>query len=252
VTDMVLMTAIYSASLGSTNEADCDKGVMQEWDLGFWTAVRGGRPGDEENWKSYWLPSFLFVDSAAAMAAGREVFGYPKTAATFQDRGQDPGDPSATIIVQHFRRFGPQERPVIEPLVRITTDETAAPAPGFAQSVKDAWDIVKGVAPIHLGFEMPTLPGLGMPQVMLRQARDPTTISDGPASQASFQEILLVTPTPVAIRDIGPLHSPAVVEITPSASHPIMETLGLRQSQVGELGFWVDQDFAVAAAARLA
>jgi hypothetical protein len=99
---------------------------------------------------------------------------------------------------------------------------------------------------------MPTLPGLGMPQLMLRQARDPTTIGDGPVSQASFQEILLVTPTPVAIRDIGPLHSPATVEITPSASHPIMETLGLGQSQVGELGFWVDQDFEVGAAVRLA
>jgi hypothetical protein len=252
VTEMVLMTAIYADSLGSTNEADRDKGVMQEWDVGFWTAVRGGSPGDEANWKSYWLPSYLFVDSAAAMAAGREVFGYPKTAATFQDRGQDHGDPSVTLIVQHFPRFGPQERPVVEPLVRVTANDPGAPVPGFAQSIEDAWDIVKGVAPIHLGFKMPPLPGLGMPQVMLRQARDPVAIGNGPVSAASLQEILLVTPTPVAIRRVGPLHSPAVVEITPSASHPIMETLGLTPSQVGELGFWIEQDFEVGAALRLA
>jgi hypothetical protein len=252
VTEMVLMTAIYSSTLGSTNAADRDKGVMQEWDVGFWTAVRGGRPGDEDNWKSYWLPSFLFVDSAAAMAAGREVFGYPKTAAAFQDRGEAPGDPSATIIVRHFRRFGPEARPVVEPLVRITAGENAGPAPGFVQSIHDAWSIVSGIAPIHLGFTMPTLPGLGMPQVMLRQARDPTEISAGPVSPACLQEILLVTPTPVAIRDIGPLHTPVQVEITASASHPIMETLGLGPSQVGELGFWLDQDFEVGAAERLA
>jgi hypothetical protein len=252
VTEMVLMTAIYAASLGSTNEADRDKGVMQEWDVGFWTAVRGGRPGDEPNWKSYWLPSFLFVDSAAAMAAGREVFGYPKTAATFQDRGQDHADPSVTLVVQHFPRFGPQERPVIEPLVRVTMDEPGAPALTLLESIEAAWDILRSVAPIHLGWQMPPLPGLGMPQAMLRQARDATSIGDGPVSQAALQDVLLVTPTPVAIRGVGTLHSPAVVEITPSASHPIIETLGLATSQVGELGFWVDQDFEVGAAERLA
>jgi hypothetical protein len=141
---------------------------------------------------------------------------------------------------------------VVEPLVRVTTGNPGAPAPNLLESIEAAWDILKGVAPIHLGFKAPPLPGLGMPQVMLRQARDPTAISTGPVSAASLQEILLVTPTPVAIRDIGLLHAPTVVEITPSASHPIMETLGLVASQVGELGFWVDQDFEVGAAVRLA
>lgn len=252
VTDMVLVTGIYADSMGSMNDADRDKGMMQEWDVGFWTAVRGGRPGDEDNWQSYWLPSFLFVDSAAAMAAGREVFGYPKTAATFQDRGQDHDDPSATLVVQHFPRYGPGERPVVEPLVRVTLDDPGAHAPSPLQSIEAAWDIVKGVAPIHFGFRMPPLPGLGMPQVMLRQARDAVAISEDPVSPASLQEILLVTPTPVAIRGVGPLRSPAVVEITPSASHPIMQTLGLGASQVAELGFWVEQDFEVGAAVRLA
>jgi len=160
VTDMVLVTGIYADSMGSMNDADRDKGMMQEWDVGFWTAVRGGRPGDEDNWQSYWLPSFLFVDSAAAMAAGREVFGYPKTAATFQDRGQDHDDPSATLVVQHFPRYGPGERPVVEPLVRVTLDDPGAHAPSPLQSIEAAWDIVKGVAPIHFGFPMPPLPGL--------------------------------------------------------------------------------------------
>ena len=105
---------------------------------------------------------------------------------------------------------------------------------------------------MHPDVHMPPMPGLGMPQVMLRQARDAVGITTGPLSPASFQEIIVATPTPVRpFTDVGLLQAPAVVEITPSASHPIMETLGLAPSQVGELGFWVEQDFEVGAATRL-
>jgi hypothetical protein len=246
VMDLVLMTAIYADTMGSVNPPDSDKGVMQEWDVGFWTAVRGGRPGDEPNWKPYWLPSYLFVDSPAAMAAGREVYGYPKTTATFESRGQDHGDPSVTLVVQHFPAFGPDKRPVIGPLVTVSTNDPTEPAPGFLETLAAAWELFSDVAPIRLGSPLPPWPGLGMPQILLRQARDPVAIG-----QASLQEILLVTPEPTHITGIGLLHAPTVVEFTPSASHPIMETLGLAPSQVGELGFWVEQDFEVGPAVRL-
>jgi hypothetical protein len=250
VTEKVLVTAIYTDALGSTNAADADKGVMQEWDVGFWTAVRGGRPGAEDEWRPYWLPSYLFVDSAPAMASGREIFGYPKTTATFAGRGADHDDPSVTLIVQHFPRFGPDQRPVTEPLVRVSRGDAAAPAPGFLESLADAWTIFESIAPIHFGFPTPPWPGLGMPQIMLRQARDPVGVSNNAACPASLQEILVATPTPTMIRGVGPLHAPVTVDITPSASHPIMETLGLAPSQVGELGFWVEQDFDVGPAVR--
>ena len=246
VMDLVLMTAIYAGAMGSATPPDSEKGVMQEWDVGFWSAVRGGRPGDEAGWKTYWLPSYLFVDSPAAMAAGREIYGYPKTTATFEDRGQDHGDPTVTLVVQHFPEFGPDKRPVTGPLVTVTTDAPTVPAPGLLETLATAWELFNGVAPFHLGFPLPPWPGLGMPQILLRQARDAVAIG-----QASLQEILLVTAEPVHIANIGLLHAPAVVEITPSASHPIMETLGLGASQVGELGFWVEQDFEVGPAVRL-
>ncbi|MDB5482564.1 MAG: hypothetical protein JWO83_3617 [Caulobacteraceae bacterium] len=247
VTELVLVTAIYAGAMGSLNPPDSDKGVMQEWDVGFWTAVRGGRPGDDDNWATYWLPSFLFVDSSAAMAAGREIFGYPKTTAAFEDRRADRGDPTATLIVQHFPVFGPDKRPVTEPLIRLTTDDPTAQAPGFLETIEAAWDVFKGMAPMHSGFPLPPWPGLGMPQILLRQARDPVSFG-----QAAIQEILVVTPRTVRVAGIGLLHAPTVVEITRSASHPIMETLGLAPSQVGELGFWIEQDFEVGPAIRLA
>jgi hypothetical protein len=245
VTDLVLMTAIYADSMGSADSPDSQKGVLQEWDVGFWTAVRGGPPGEAP--KTYWLPSYLFVDSPAAMAAGREVYGYPKTTATFENRGQDRADPTVTLVVQHFPVFGPDQRPVTGPLVTVTTDASAETAPGFLETLGTAWELFNDVAPTHSGFLLPPWPGLGMPQILLRQARDAVAIG-----QASLQEILVATPEPTSIRDVGPLHGPTVVEIAPSASHPIMESLGLAPSQVGKLGFWVQQDFKVGAATRLA
>ncbi len=247
VTDQVLMSAIYADTMGSVDPPDADKGVMREWDVGFWTAVRGGRPGDEENWKPYWLPSYLFVDSPAAMAAGREIYGYPKSTATFENRGQDHGDPTVTLVVQHFPVFGPNERPVTEPLVTVTAGAPNTPAPGFLETLATAWALFNDIAPLHLGFPLPPWPGLGMPQILLRQARDAVAIG-----QAALQEILLVTPEPTRISGVGLLHAATLVEITPSASHPIMETLGLAPSQVGELGFWIEQDFEVGPAVRLA
>jgi hypothetical protein len=250
VTDKVLMTAIYADTMCSTDPIDASKGVVQEWDVGFWTAVHGGPVGAEDDWKTYWLPSFLFVDSPSAMSSGREIYGYPKTTATFESRGQDPADPDVTIIVQHFPVFGPGRRPVTEPLVRLSGGGPGVTAPDLVSSVGAAWDLIGKLAdPIalpHDGFHLPPWPSISMPQILLRQVRDPVSIG-----QASVQSILYVAPRLLSVKGAGFLHTPTLVEITASASHPIMETLGLAPSQVGELGFWVRQDFEVAAARRL-
>ena len=246
VTHHVLMTALYARTMGSTNPADADKGVMREWDVGFWTAVRGGRPGAEDDWRTYWLPSFLFVDSSPAMASGREIYGYPKTTAVFAGRGAGPEDPSVELVVQHFPVFGPEQRPVTGPLVTIKPGGPGVAAAGLAESVAAAWEIFNDVVPFHSGFHLPPWPGLAMPQIMLRQARDPAAFG-----QASIRSILCVTATTLRVTGGGLLHAPSVVTIAPSASHPIMETLGLEPSQVGELGFWIEQDFEVGPAERL-
>ena len=250
VTDKVLMTAIYADTMGSTDPIDASKGVMQEWDVGFWTAVHGGALGSEDDWRTYWLPSFLFVDSPSAMSSGREVYGYPKTTATFEDRSQDHADPTATLVVQHFPVFGLGKRPVTEPLMRISAGGPGVHAPDLVSSIGDAWallgELVDPEPFQHSGFHLPPLPSLSMPQIMLRQARDPVTIG-----RASIQSVLYVAAKLLKVTGVGFLHSPIVVEFTPSASHPIAETLGLAASQVGELGFWVTQDFEVGAAKLL-
>ena len=158
-----------------------------------------------------------------------------------------PEDPSATIVVQHFPTFGPTQRPVTEPLVRLAPGGPGVAAPDFIETVLTAWDVVGGLfgdAPLMQdGFHLPPWPGLSMPQILLRQARDPMTIG-----AASVQSILSVQPKTLKVSGAGLLHAPTVVSLTASASHPIMDTLGLAPTQLATLGFWMRQDFEVGAA----
>jgi hypothetical protein len=117
-------------------------------------------------------------------------------------------------------------------------------------NLRAAWaltsDLLDPDPPAHQGFHLPPLPSLSMPQIMLRQARDPAT-----PGQASLQSVLAVAPGLKNVHDVGLLTAPAHVDLVESASHPIMQTLGLKPSQGAELGFYVLQDFEVGPARRL-
>jgi hypothetical protein len=247
ITDDVLVTAIYCDTMGSTDPVDAKKGVTQEWDVAFWTAVRGGRNGDEANWRIYWLPSFMFVDSTWAMASGREIFGYPKTTATFANRTLVHDDPTVTISAANFPVFSPTERPVTGPLVTVTLAEPEGVIGEILEDVGTAFDLFGDFLREMDGFKLPAWPQLSMPQILIRQSRDPVRFD-----VASSQSVLCVAPAPVRITGLGLLRGTIEVAITASASHPIMPTLGLAPSQQGRLGLWLTQDFNVGPAEILA
>jgi hypothetical protein len=188
----------------------------------------------------------MFVDSTWAMASGREIYGYPKTVATFQDRRPDRADPTVTLVTAHFPVFSPTQRPVTEALVKISMGGPGVQVPDLASTVGTAWDLLDELAPPLGEFHLPPWPHVSMPQILLRQARDPVGFVG-----ADLQSILCVAPTALSVTGGGVLGSPIEVAITASASHPIMQTLGLRPSQVGKLGFWVTQDFEVGPAQPL-
>jgi len=247
VTDDVLMTAIYCDTMGSQNPEDGRKGVTQEWDLAFWTAVHGGRRGDEANWRYYWLPSYMFVDSTWAMAAGREVFGYPKTTANFTARTLAHDDPTVTIAAANFPVFNPTQRPVVTDLVTVTVGPPGGLIGEIVDDVWTAFDLFGDFLSEMDGFRVPAWPTLAMPQILLRQFREPAQFD-----LASSQSVLCVAPNPTRITGAGLLKATIEVAIIPSASHPIMQTLGLAARQKGHLGLWVTMDFDVGAADMLA
>jgi hypothetical protein len=67
-----------------------------------------------------WYLPYVFVDSGQAAASGREVYGYPKQMAEFQD--DFPGrlskpDTTTTVQAQAIARYGPGQEAVLQPMI---------------------------------------------------------------------------------------------------------------------------------------
>jgi hypothetical protein len=241
VTDWVLFNAVYVERMGSLDPIEKTRGTVPEIDLGFWTLVRGGIVGEESNWRLYWLPSFLFVDSGAAMAAGREIFGYFKSTSRIERRSDDPNDVAASVTCLHFRVFAPDARPVEDVLVEVS-GATGQPGSGADADLSVDLSRMLGLEP----NDAPPLPAFGMQQITLRQFRDP-----GGPSRASLRELLVLTLQPTKVRRVGILPSGATVRLSKSASYPIGEALGLTSENKAAFGFVVEQDFVVNWASRI-
>jgi hypothetical protein len=85
-----------------------------------------------------------------------------------------------------------------------------------------------------------------MKQLMLRQLRD-ARAPDQPCIQAACVVDVQADDFTAA----GLLHGAWTVSLTPSASHPIAQTLGLQADNASTAGWWVRQDFTVPAASYL-
>ena len=84
----------------SSDPIDKSKGHVKEADIGLWIWVQGGEADKPETWGDYLLPVYLFVDSGAALSAGREVFGYPKLLGSFERENDNP-DNDARVDSAH-------------------------------------------------------------------------------------------------------------------------------------------------------
>lgn len=247
ISDKVMLAALYVDTMRSLDPVDGRKGVIREWDLGFWTAVHGGPTHDKRQWKFGWVPSFLFVDTASAMASGREVYGYPKTLAAWRRRQLVPQDASVELCVLHYAQHAPTARPQEQVLVQISPQKPdAADGPDTRQLDAAFWsdaglpaELVRDALPIPSDI-------LSMHQVMLRQVRDP--LKPGLAQHQAVIEVDVKSDPP---RGAGVLPGKWHVDLLPSASHPIARTLGLQARSTTGLAFWVEQDFTVDAARQL-
>lgn len=238
VNDHVLVTALYVSSIRSTDVLDGAKGVVQEWDIGFWTLISGGKTNGPE--RQGWLPSFMFVDTAAAMASGREIFGYPKSQATIEPApGATPGNPSVKIKTLHFTDFGLNKRPGHTAIMSIEKAQAAglADTPKLTSVMSDIG--VEGLDKTE--GATPPSPFTAMPQITLRQMRDPEM-----HGRATHQSILETILAPKNIAGIGPLDGRYDVVVQASRSHDIAKELGVNKGRNAVIGGgWVKFDFTI-------
>ncbi|MEP2990629.1 MAG: hypothetical protein ABJN65_02330 [Parasphingorhabdus sp.] len=240
MTSWVLVTSIYVESMGSGDPLDKSKGVVSEVDIGLWSLVSGLEKPKSKKRKLYWLPSYLFVDSSAAMAAGREVFGYPKSVGEIVRKSTSPMNASVDVDIWHFRKFSPTERPVKETIMKVSGPPRKNETHDIS-SIEEISTFLAEFLPAAAArqYKIP-LPDAGMPQIMLQQIRDAET-----PHFAALKEIICVSPKPKNISNGGFLKGQYSLELAKSASHPVAETLGLKKNNKVLGGIWLEYDFDV-------
>lgn len=243
LTSWVLLTALYVDRVTSGHSDYKDRGTLSESDVGFWTLTWGGRRGQRKRLR--WFPSYLFVDGAGALIAGREVFGYPKFLGK-PERSQDlKHDPTVKIWTSLFERFDPDARPKCEVLFSV---ERATPMEQQAAvDVENAdWEATEASIASFLALELPadvevvSLPFMRMPMVFLKQFRD----IEHP-DKACYQEVTHVSVASTKLHGMGPLKGKYDVVIQAADSHPFGKDLGLGVRTRAHLPIMVQHDFVV-------
>lgn len=247
--------ALVFADIESTYSTDpryAGRGTMSERDVSFWVPVRAEH-GDAPV-LSWFLP-YIWVDNGIAMAAGREVYGFPKEVGTLTI--PPPGaDPLAfavdATVVERFGRppeVGPRgPRAAVRNLVRVVPSPAVRDAPhSFAAAV---FDSVRNFLRVEVSGHVPHVLDWFLEQLkaevhmlFLKQVRD---VVQG--RRACYKALALANSVPSNIRAAGILPGTFDVTVRGYASHPIVRDLGLGDNEAvatvrGCAGFFVDFDF---------
>jgi hypothetical protein len=232
------------------------KGWVSEIDVAFWMPVARqskilGLSFTEE---VAWFLPYVFVDNAWAVAAGREVYGFPKEMGQFQvPRGS--ADPALvtvdTLALEHFNPEAEARMRRLLELRRIDAGHLGDPH----QTWHEVEEVFEDFLHVLLGNGAVSLPGLGLlaqafqfvahrevPLVFLRQFRD---VADG--RRACYQAVVEAPARVLQFRDAGRLPGDYRLTVNELDSHPIARELGLAGPSQAALGAWyVDFDFILA------
>lgn len=252
-TPVVGHIALVFAAIDRTYSTDsyyAGRGTMSEADVSFWVPVRSSSPSAPP--LSWFLP-YVWVDNGIAMAAGREVYGFPKEVGNLSipARGAPPIHFAVeTDVVETFGlppHVGPDGPPAQRRAVVSVAPGTAAP-PALAGSVGQLFrDLLSTVLSSRvdqaaLDWFLKEVKAT-VPMLFLKQFRD---VGDG--RRACYKALIQANSTPANIRDGGILPGTFDVTIRGFASHPIVSELGLGSDPTtaiihGCAGFYVDFDF---------
>jgi hypothetical protein len=118
--------------LSSADQRDSQRGYVSEREVSVWCIAADVLAGGRLVW---YLP-YVFVDSGQAAASGREVYGYPKQMAVFEDdfpaRLADHGTTTTTVVeAQAIAQYGPNQEAVPQRMVTATRAAGQGLLPGL-------------------------------------------------------------------------------------------------------------------------
>jgi hypothetical protein len=114
--------------LSSADQRDSQRGYVSEREVSVWCMAADVLAGGRLVW---YLP-YVFVDSGQAAASGREVYGYPKQMAVFEDDFPEGlANPGTTVVqAQAIALYGSNQEAALQPMVTATRAAGAGLLPG--------------------------------------------------------------------------------------------------------------------------
>ena len=244
---MSSLLVVYADMLvSSMDERDSRVGLIPETEVGFWlltVAMQKTATGTLPHHLAWFIP-YLLVDEGNAIATGREVYGFNKQAATFE-KVQDIQSPRFSAEVLGFEHFAPEATARKERLLEISsavaqstlgqwndweTAKSDLSSMLLAQARSDLDDgIIAFTAQAALG---------NIPLVFLKQFRDATQ------PQKACYQVIVEAPLQIQTFHNGGFFSqPGEMSLRPLESHPLIQRLGLKESQTSGMGVWLKVDF---------
>ena len=252
----VMLACADISQIRSLHPEDSKKGFMSERDVAFWVPVMAGEEsmGVFVPKRMLWFLPYIFVDSAAPMAVGREIYGFPKLAGRVDF--SEPEGRGAVVSVDALAadRFSPttriREHRIVE-VRRKADDDLGAlaslwnglerAASGFAAGFLDAAQALfadAGTDAIASALREVSA-NQAVRMAFLKQFRD-----TGDPGRACYRSIVESTLRVTGFRSGGPLAGPFEVRLARLDSHPIAADLGLSGDRVEPVfSAWFDLDF---------
>ncbi|WP_437303441.1 NAD(P)-binding protein [Sorangium sp. So ce388] len=239
----VVLAAAFSGRAYSGDPEHRRIGTMPETDIAFWVpawALGRGRGGLIPERLVWFLPH-VFVSTGAAAAAGREIYGFPKSVVDVEVRRDGHALDRLSVTGEVIARHAPDARGGPGRILEITR-RAAGPVPPRALSIERLFGDPAGplgglspwLAPIsrRLAANEVTL-------AFLKQFRDVER-----TDRACYQAIVEAKAKVRALRGFGPLPGTLRVDWGDHDSHPFAADLGLTPGgQEAIAAAWVDFDF---------
>jgi hypothetical protein len=243
----VLLTFTDTGSMASAREPDSDRGVFRYREAALWM-LTAGMERRSRGWAVARLAGFIpyvFVDSSHAMAAGREVYGYPKEFAWLNIQEPDLFGVEAVAL----DRFSPATLGRKCRLLEVRrAAETEPGLDGAWGALPDACRQIGRLLGLAEALRIPDLKLLvnladylsdgEIPQVFLKQFRD---AADG--ERACYQAIIETKGRVTGFHGGGLLKGAYELRLQNFDSHPIAGELGLAENQRAVVSFRVNFDF---------
>jgi Acetoacetate decarboxylase (ADC) len=266
----VLLNFVDIPTMGSTDVLDRRLGVCHEREAAIWFPVV-----DRKRGRFAWAVPYMFVDSALALAGGREVYGFPKQMGTLEVPVGQAAPSRLSIETVTLRTHAPDSVATNERVITVerTGDEVilGTPCADPMQALRAVIAAVDATAMPDLGARTfldgllgalgrrgsslaDHLPDAGpevlffaqlveenIPMLLLKQFRDAHE-----QDAACYQAVVRVDMAVDEFRTGGLLPADFRVEIAELDAEPIGRELGVTVGvSTPRVAFWLDFDFIV-------